>query len=58
VGKVLRSTTSACASVPGNSRVRPLTPDIPQGGNQNLVEIWPIASNGRETLGPWAGLRM
>ena len=27
VGKALWSTTSACASVPGSSRVRPLTPD-------------------------------
>ena len=31
---------------------------VRQGGNQNLAEIWPIARNGRETLGPWAGLRM
>ena len=29
-----------------------------QGGNQNLAEIWPIARNGRETLGPWARLRI
>jgi hypothetical protein len=29
VGKASWSTTSACASVPGSSRVRRLTPDLP-----------------------------
>jgi hypothetical protein len=29
VGKMSWSTTSACASVPGSSRVGPLTPDYP-----------------------------
>jgi hypothetical protein len=29
VDKALWSTTSACASVPGSSRVRPLTPNLP-----------------------------
>ena len=29
-----------------------------QGGKQDLDEIGPIARNGGETLGPWAGLRM
>ena len=28
MGKVLWSTTSVCASVPGSSRLRPLTPDL------------------------------
>ena len=28
MGKALWSTTSACASVPGDDRVRPLTPDL------------------------------
>jgi hypothetical protein len=29
VGRALWSTTSACASVPGSNRVRPLTPGLP-----------------------------
>jgi hypothetical protein len=38
VGKALWSTTSACASAPGDSSVRPLTPDLaPKFGTPCLI---------------------
>jgi hypothetical protein len=55
VGKVLWSTTSACTSVPGSSRVRPLTPDLPSILRYTLSfnkKIYPACCYGINTRSP------